>query len=179
MSGPRKFIERLWRLAQASIGQEHQDSEHVLFAINKAIKKVTEDTAAFRFNTAISTMMECLNVFEKERVVSKQSLEKFILLLSPYAPHVCEELWEQLGNANGISTASWPVADENYLEEQNIVIPVQVNGKVRAEIAVTRDAAQADVEKLAMAQENVGKFIDGKEVRKIIYVPNKLLNIVC
>ncbi|MCE9642856.1 MAG: leucine--tRNA ligase [Candidatus Andersenbacteria bacterium] len=179
MSGPRKFIERLWRLAQASIGQEHDDSEAVLFAINKAIKKVTEDTAAFRFNTAISTMMECLNVFEKERIISRKSLENFILLISPYAPHVCEELWEQLGHADGISQASWPIADEQYLEEQNIIIPVQVNGKVRAEIAVTRDAMQADVEKMAMAQENVTKFIDGKEVRKIIYVPNKLLNIVC
>ena len=179
MSGPRKFIERLWRLAQASMSEDHQDSEAVLFAINKAIKKVTEDTAAFRFNTAISTVMECLNVFEKERIISRQSLEKFILLISPYAPHVCEELWEQLGHADGISQASWPIADEQYLEEQNIVIPVQVNGKVRAEISVTRDAMQADVEKMAMAQENVTKFIDGKELRKIIYVPNKLLNIVC
>ena len=179
MSGPRKFIERLWRLAQTSMGEDHQDSEAVLFAINKTIKKVTEDTAAFRFNTAISTMMECLNVFEKERVVSKDSLAKFVLLLAPYAPHVCEELWEQLGNKDGIARAVWPIADGKYLEEQNIVIPVQVNGKVRAEIAVMRDAVQADVEALAMAQENVMKFIDGKAVRKIIYVPNKLLNIVC
>lgn len=178
MGGPRKFIERLWRLAQASIGQEHIDSEKVLYAINKAIQKVSEDTAAFRFNTAISTFMECLNVFEQERVVSKESLEKFILLLAPYAPHVSEEIWEQLGHDDGISRVAWPVIDDRYLEEKTIVIPVQVNGKVRAEISLTRDLSQSDVEKLALSQENVSKFMEGNAVKKIIYVPNKLINFV-
>lgn len=178
MSGPRKFIERLWRLSQASIGQEHADSEAVLYALNKTIKKVTEDTSAFRFNTAISTFMECLNAFEQERIVSRDSLEKFILLLTPYAPHVCEEIWEQLEHKESISKAAWPIADASYLEEKTILIPVQVNGKVRAEISITRELVQEDVEKLAMAQENVAKFLEGNTVRKIIYVPNKLINFV-
>jgi len=178
ISGPRKFIERLWRLAQASIGQDHQDSEQVLYAINKSIKKVSEDTATFRFNTAIATLMECLNVFEREKAVSKESLETFIRLLAPYAPHVCEEVWGRMGYAGGISRARWPVADERYLAEKTIVIPVQVNGKVRAEISIARDASQEEVEALARQQENVVKHVAGAQVKKVVYVPSKLINFV-
>jgi leucyl-tRNA synthetase len=178
MSGPRKFIERVWRLAYASIEQEYVDSDAVLYAINKAIQKVTEDTTAFRFNTAIATMMECLNVFEKEGSISQETLEVFILLLAPYAPHVCEELWQQLGHNDGITNQAWPVFNPTYLEEKTISIPVQVNGKVRAEIVINRDATQEAVEMLAHQQENVEKFIGEREIKKTIYVSNKLLNFV-
>ncbi|HSX25137.1 MAG TPA: leucine--tRNA ligase [Candidatus Andersenbacteria bacterium] len=178
MSGPRKFIERVWRLAHESIEQDHMDSEDVLYAINKTIKKVTEDTLAFRFNTAISALMECLNIFEKEKAVSKDSLEKFILLLSPYAPHVCEELWEQLGHESGISKVNWPAWDENYLTQQNVTIPVQVNGKVRGEVSFIRDSSQQEIETLARAHENVAKYLAEMQVKKIIYIPNKLINFI-
>ncbi|MEK7498982.1 MAG: leucine--tRNA ligase [Patescibacteria group bacterium] len=177
ISGPRRFIERVWKL-QARL-QEDEDSDEVVSALHRTIQRVTEDTQNFRFNTAIAGMMELLNVLEKEKSISKKVFETFLLLLAPYAPHVCEELWDTIGNGGMISTGVWPTFDASLAVEKTVSIAVQVNGKVRGELVVAPDATQEDVEALAKKLSNIDKHISGKEIRKVIYVPGKLISFVC
>ena len=180
MQGPRRFIERVWRMGESVIASPAgEDSEALLAALHKAISRVTGDTQSFRFNTAVSSLMECLNAMEKEEGVSKKTFETFLLLLAPYAPHVAEELWERLGNTSLISRSAWPEFDASLVVEKTISIAVQVNGKVRGELSVDPVATQEEVERAARALENVEKFLDGKTEKKVIYVPGRLINFVC
>lgn len=180
MQGPRRFIERVWRMGTAgAISGTAQDSEGVIVALHKTISRVTTDTQSFRFNTAVSSLMECLNAMEKEKSISKKTFETFLLLLAPYAPHVAEELWEYLGNTSLISRSSWPEFDASLVVEKTVSIAVQVNGKVRGELSVDPAAAQAEVESAARALENVEKYLEGKTEKKVIYVPGRLINFVC
>ena len=180
MQGPRRFIERVWRMGESVIASPAgEDSEALLAALHKAISRVTGDTQSFRFNTAVSSLMECLNAMEKEESVSKKTFETFLLLLAPYAPHVAEELWERLGNTSLISRSAWPEFDSSLVVEKTISIAVQVNGKVRGELSVDPVATQDEVERAARALENVEKFLDGKTEKKVIYVPGRLINFVC
>lgn len=178
MNGPRKFIERVWRIVQNNSDTTEADSPHIVSLLHRTIQKVSEDTQAFRFNTAISTMMEFLNAIEKEERVCRTTLEQFVLLLAPYAPHVCEELWEQLGHSEGIAHAPWPTFNEALLHEDTVTVVVQVNGKVRGEVSIARNASQEDVEKAAREQANVIKYLGDTSVRKVVHVPNKLMNFV-
>ena len=180
MQGPRRFIERVWRMGESVIASPAgEDSEALLAALHKAISRVTGDTQSFRFNTAVSSLMECLNAMEKEESVSKKTFETFLLLLAPYAPHVAEELWERLGNTSLISRSAWPEFDSSLVVEKTISIAVQVNGKVRGELSIDPVATQDEVERAARALENVEKFLDGKTEKKVIYVPGRLINFVC
>lgn len=163
--------------------------------LHKTIKKVTEDIEAFRFNTAVAQMMTFLNSFYKvyeydhaeggAQITMEQNgflrgcdFKKFLILLSPFAPHIAEELWEKLGNKKSIFFEKWPVWDENLVQDETIMLVVQVNGKVRDKMEVLADISEEDAKKKALASERVQKFIDGKEVRKIIFVSGKLVNIV-
>ena len=180
MQGPRRFIERVWRMGESVIASPAgEDSEALLAALHKTISRVTGDTQSFRFNTAVSSLMECLNAMEKEEGVSKKTFETFLLLLAPYAPHVAEELWERLGNTSLISRSAWPEFDSSLVVEKTISIAVQVNGKVRGELSIDPVATQDEVERAARALENVEKFLDGKTEKKVIYVPGRLINFVC
>ena len=180
MQGPRRFIERVWRMGESVIASPAgEDSEALLAALHKTISRVTGDTQSFRFNTAVSSLMECLNAMEKEESVSKKTFETFLLLLAPYAPHVAEELWERLGNTSLISRSAWPEFDSSLVVEKTISIAVQVNGKVRGELSIDPVATQDEVERAARALENVEKFLDGKTEKKVIYVPGRLINFVC
>ena len=131
-----------------------------------------------RFNTAISAMMELTNACTKMDKVSRDILEPFSLLLSPYAPHLSEEMWERLGHSGSNSQTAWPVADESLLVQDTVDIGVQVNGKMRGTISVSLETSQDDAMAAALAQDSVKKFTEGVDIKKIIYVPGKILNIV-
>jgi len=177
VEGCFRFLARTYRLLD-KITDEKPDEEG-LRALHKCIAKVTEETEAMRFNTAISAMMELTNACTKMDSVSREILEPFALMLSPYAPHLSEEMWERLGYAGeSNSKTSWPTADESLLVEDTVDIGVQVNGKMRGTISVTMETSQDDAMAAALDQESVKKFTEGADIKKIIYVPGKILNIV-
>ena len=195
VEGAHRFIKRVWKLAQehaakgeapaldvSSLNKAHKDLRR---DVHKTIAKVSDDLGRRQtFNTAIAAIMELMNSLTKapqesdqDRAVMAEAVEAIILMLNPIAPHVCDELWKALGQAN-VEDAPWPEADKAAMVEDEKLIVVQVNGKVRSKITVSADASKEQVEAAGLADTNVTKFTDGKTVRKIIYVPGKLLNIV-
>lgn len=178
VNGVRKFLDRVWRLQEILIDGNHFTKDMEVL-INQTIKKVTEDYENLKFNTAISQMMILSNTFIKKGEITKKELETFIILLNPCAPHITEEIWERLGNETQLANQNiWPKYDETKLVGATIKIPVQVNGKVRATIEVAEDENKENIIDLAQKEENVVAFIDGNPVKKVIYVPGKILNIV-
>ncbi len=186
MIGSRRFLERVWKLAgkvtatsapaSTSVAVPTSELESLL---HKTVKKVGADIAEMKFNTAISTMMILLNALDEQAAgVSREQYETFLKLLAPFAPHMSEELWAQLGNKTSIHLSAWPVCDEAKIREASRKIGVQVNGKVRAEFAAPSDATDADLEKLALALLEVQKWIAGKPVKKVIVVKGKLVSVV-
>jgi leucyl-tRNA synthetase len=147
--------------------------------LHRTIQKVTEDTEALRFNTAISAMMEFSNhLTGKVEKRPRQVLEPFVLLLAPYAPHVAEELWRVLGHADTLAYEPWPEYDPALTKADEIEVPVQVNGKLRAKLTVPAEIGNDELEKRALADAKVKEQIAGKTVKKVIVVPRKLVNIV-
>ena len=146
--------------------------------INKTIKKVGEDIENFRFNTAISALMILFNKIEKERQLSIVSCQLFVKLLAPFAPHFSEELWYHLGGNKSVHLEKWPQYNKNFIKEKNFELIIQINGKMRAAISVPRGISKEGVEKEALSLEKVKNLISGKEIKKVIFVPNKLINFV-
>jgi len=146
--------------------------------INGTVRKVTSDLENLKFNTAISAMMILVNQYDKKVKISKKGFETLLILLSPFAPHIAEELWQRLGHVSSIFLAPWPKGDstKTLLEITNIA--VQVNGKVRAIIAVTPGMTEDDVKGQARESKQVKAYTEGKTVKKVIYVPGKILSIV-
>ncbi|WP_440602372.1 leucine--tRNA ligase [Bacillus sp. GB_SG_008] len=181
LDGARRFLDRVWRLLVQDNGEL---SEKITDAANKnlekayhqTVKKVTEDYAELRFNTAISQMMMFVNDAYKAETLPKEYVEGFVKLLAPVAPHVAEELWSKLGHNETITYVSWPTFDESKLVEDEVEIVVQVMGKVRAKLTMKKDASKEEMEQLAL--EAIKEQIEGKTVRKVIVVPGKLVNIV-
>ena len=145
---------------------------------HQTIKKVQEAIESLRFNTAISSMMECTNAYTAATEVPRDLFLIFLKLLNPFAPHLTEEINSALGESELLSEQSWPELNESFLVESEIQLIVQVNGKLRARIMVPADISKEDAEAKALAEENVQGFVEGKTVRKIIVVPGKLVNIV-
>ncbi|MGI9118133.1 MAG: leucine--tRNA ligase, partial [Minisyncoccia bacterium] len=159
-------------------------SENLLSAVvtteitlHKTIKKVTEDIENFAFNTAISSLMICLNEFENAPVVSVDMYKIFLQLLAPFAPHITDEVWSILGEKKSIHNSMWPKHDPKKIVSNTVTIGIQVNGKIRAEITIPTNANQSDVEKMALQNEKVQAWLEGKEIKKIIYIPGRLINI--
>ncbi|MEI4832011.1 leucine--tRNA ligase [Bacillus sp. FJAT-53711] len=181
LDGARRFLDRVWRLFIQDNGEL---SEKITDAANQnlekvyhqTVKKVTEDYAELRFNTAISQMMMFINDAYKAETLPKEYVEGFVKMLAPVAPHVAEELWNKLGHNETISYVSWPTFDESKLVEDEVEIVVQVMGKVRAKLTMKKDASKEEMEQLAL--EAIKEQIEGKTVRKVIVVPGKLVNIV-
>ncbi|MEI6280954.1 MAG: class I tRNA ligase family protein, partial [bacterium] len=171
--GSRRFIERVWNL-QYKIQKNKKYDE---FEIEKTIKKVTEDIEEMKFNTAISTLMIFINEVGKLEFISQGVYEKFLQILSPFAPHVTEELWSNLGEKKSINLSIWPKWDENLIKDEEIKIVIQVNGKVRAEMMINLADDEENIKKQAVSNEIILKHIDNKEIKKIIYVKNRLINI--
>ncbi|MDL3985927.1 leucine--tRNA ligase [Shewanella xiamenensis] len=196
VEGAHRFIKRLWKLASEYVAQDNSEALDVSKLtseqkalrreVHKTIAKVTDDIGRRQmFNTAVAAVMELMNHLQKapqttgqDRAIIGEALTAVVRLLYPIIPHVSFTLWNELGNTNSIEDSQWPVVDESALVEDSKLIVVQVNGKVRAKITVAADADQASVEALGMADEQVIKYLDGVTVRKVIYVPGKLLSIV-
>jgi leucyl-tRNA synthetase len=177
MVGSRRFLERVWKL-QEKVISKHADGEDVILLLNQTIKKVEEDIESFNANTAISSMMILSNLLETQEKVSKKTYLDFIKILSPFAPHICEEIWQIFGNKKTIVLEKWPKYDATKIVSSKAKIVVQINGKVRATIEVPIDSLQNIVEKEALKNEIVAKWIDNKKVVKIIFIQNKIINFV-
>ena len=181
IDGVNRFLKKLWGLFYKGDDMVITDVEPTadeLKALHKLIKKVTYDIENFSFNTSISAFMICVNELTSLKCKSKAILEQVLVVLAPFAPHITEELWHALGNNTTICDANWPVHNEEYLKEANVTYAVSFNGKARYNIEVAVDTPREEVEKLALEHESAAKWIDGKSIRKIIVVPNKIVNIV-
>ncbi len=184
IEGVRRFLERTWRLVvddEDNLDARVQDTEpgeDSLRILHKTIDAVTTMTEDLRFNTAISQMMVFVNEMTALEVRPRSVLEQFVLLLNPYAPHMAEELWSRLGHSGTLTYETWPVADPQYLVEDLINVVVQVNGKVREQLAVPADIDKDEIIAQALASEKVQGWTEGKTVVKTIYVPGKLVSVV-
>jgi len=172
--GVRRFLDKIWNLQNKIIEDENIDVEKLL---HKTIKKVTADIKVLGFNTAISQMMIFVNLVQKHGLTKKQ-YEILLKILSPFAPHISEELFESLGNAEFISNQAWPKYDEALAKDDMITIAIQINGKVRDEIELPVDINENEVKKLVMRKDKIKEWIENKEIRKFIYVPGRIINIV-
>ena len=178
VEGCFRFLNRIWRLAIEKAESLTPNAEQkVIHLTHKTIKNVTEDIERFSFNTAIAKLMELTNSLY-ELGATKDSLHSLLLLLSPFAPHVAEELWHQLGNKDSICKQPWPKFDPALARESELTIPVQVNGKLRDTITVPADAGEEEIKDKAQASDKVKVHTAGKQIVKIISVPKKLINIV-
>ncbi|NUQ65021.1 MAG: leucine--tRNA ligase [Pirellulales bacterium] len=187
VNGVRGFLDRVWRMIVDERAEEVrlnpavtdvEPSEEQNRVLHRTIKAVTDDLNQMAFNTAIARMMEFTNYFLKEAPRPKGAMEKLVLLLSPYAPHLCEELWRVLGHSDTLAYEPWPAYDEAAIRESTVEIPVQVNGKLRAKIQVPADADQAALESTARGNERVAELLEGKKVLKTIVVPGRMVNFV-
>ncbi|MGM0146090.1 leucine-tRNA ligase [Enterococcus sp. AZ153] len=183
LEGSRKFLDRVWRL----IVDENNKMRDRITTLNdgkldkvyhQTVKKVTEDYENLHFNTAISQLMVFVNEAYKVDALPYEYIEGFVQLLAPIAPHIGEELWAILGNEQDLSYAPWPTYDEAALIEDEVEVVFQINGKVRAKASVARDLSKEELEKTAMDDESIKEQLEGKTIRKVIVVPNKLVNIV-
>ena len=178
MDGARKWLERVYRLATNSEMITDEATPELNYSYNFTVKKVTNDIETLNFNTAISQMMIFVNDVYKLGKVNKEMLKGFIQMLSCFAPHLGEELFHSLTGKDTVTYEPWPTYDEAVLEQRKVEIAVQVNGKVRGRFEADMDTAKEELEKMAFSLESVTKFTDGKEIRKVIVIPNKIVNIV-
>jgi leucyl-tRNA synthetase len=187
VNGVRGFLDRVWRMivSEKSEALELNPAVKITEAtaeqnrvLHKTIGAVTNDIETLSFNTAIAKMMEFTNFFTKEDQRPKAVMEQFVLLLSPFAPHLAEELWELLGHQKSLAYEPWPKADEAWLKEDTVEVPVQVNGKLRSRIVVPSDADSPTIEAAARADDRTAELLTGKQVVKVIVVPGKLVNFV-
>ncbi|MCI5972752.1 MAG: leucine--tRNA ligase [Anaerococcus sp.] len=175
--GCRKYLERVFNLTDLVVeGEEY--SKELEVVINQTIKKVSEDYENLKFNTAIAQLMTLLNEMKSLGKITKKDFRTYITLLNPVAPHMTEELWEMMAYEGELNQTTWPSYDEDKLSFDSFEMPVQVNGKVRATVMMDKDASKEDAIKSAQEDNNIKSYIEGKEIRKIIYVPGKILNIV-
>jgi len=182
IEGVHRFLKKLWRLfydeLKGKVWNEEKATDAELKVLHKTIKKIEEDTERFSFNTGVSTFMICVNELTDLKCHKKEVLEQLLILLAPYAPHISEELWSQLGNSGTILDAAFPKWNDKYLKETSKAYPVAINGKTRTELTLSLDATQQQVEELVLKDAIVTKWLEGKQPKKIIYVKNKMINVV-
>ncbi len=182
ITGTHRFLSRFWRLLISSEGKPAQGagqgSEAFVRQLHKTIKKLTEDSENMRFNTSIAALMELVNAGLKEETIGRDAARSMILLLSPYAPHIAEELWERYGGRTSLAYEAWPSFDPSRVVEDVITISIQVNGKLRATLEVSRATSPEQIKSAAKALEAVARHLEGKALLKEIYVPGKIVNFV-
>lgn len=173
--GTRRFLDRVWAMKDFVSKEESND---VTVSLHKTIKKVGEDVESFSFNTAVSAMMIFVNTVYESKSITKKSYESFLILLSVFAPHMTEEIWKNLGNKKTIFTGKWPVFKEEYLKSDKVTVVVQVNGKVRAELSLDIDIDDDFAKKIALENPKIQELVKESEIKRVIVVKNRLINIV-
>jgi len=175
--GPRRFLEKVWRLRGRTSDTDSRGStsENLM---HQTIKKVSEDIESMGFNTAVSALMIYANTLDKQEKVSQTELETLLLLLAPFAPHITEELWASLGHKGSIHIENWPAYDQKKIEKDEITLAVQVNGKVRASLSVSRSQSDEEMRVAALSLVEIKKWLNGKEPKRVIIVPKRIISIV-
>lgn len=176
--GPYRFLQRVWAMNDRINNVEPSGED--LKIMHKTIRKVTEDIKNIKSNTAIAALMEWLNYLSRKESIAKEEYKTMLLLLAPFAPHITEELWSTLGEEGSIHTHDWPKFEEKYLEEENVLMVVQINGKVRDALVIQKDILnnESEVQKMALESQKVQKFLEGATPKKTIYIPGKVINFV-
>lgn len=175
--GIHRFLERIWRISEKSISSNSPTSEQ-LKVLHKTIKKVKIDTENLDFNTAIAQMMIFANFFINVDSIPLAIWKPFVLILAPYAPHIAEELWEKLGEKPSVANCRYPDFDEKLTVDDEVTLVVQINGKVRQKLTVTRDLPEDEVKKILASDSKINSLAEGKEIVKLIYIPNRIVNLI-
>ena len=182
IEGVHRFLRKLWRLfndeLKGKIWTVDQSTDSELKIINRTIKKIEQDTENFSFNTAVSAFMVCVNELADAKCHKKEVLQKLLVLLAPYAPHIAEELWSQLGNTGSVLDADYPALEEKYLVETSKEYPLSINGKLRTTLTLSLELQQTEVEAIVLQNDVVQKWLEGKAPKKIIFVKGKMINVV-
>lgn len=182
IEGVYRFLRKLWRLffdeQKGKIWNEGKATDAELKVLHKAIKKIEEDTERFSFNTSVSAFMVCVNELTDLKCSKKEILEPLVIMLSPYAPHICEELWHGLGNSTSVLDSAYPVYEQQYTIESVKEYPVSINGKLRTTIIIDLNASQDEVQQIVLKNDVVKKWVDEKPLKKFIFVKGKMVNVV-
>ena len=182
IDGCSRFLRKVWSLFYSREGNlilsDSEPSRDSLKSINKLIRKVSQDIENYSYNTSISAFMICVSELAQQKCSSRVVLEQFVELLAPFAPHICEELWEVLGHHTTVYDSPWPEAKEEFLKQDSETISISFNGKTRFTMDFAPEATSKDIEAAVMASDNTAKYIDGKKIVKVIVVPHRIVNIV-
>jgi leucyl-tRNA synthetase len=182
IDGTFKFLRKFWRLFHNENGEftvaEGEADKKALKALHQAIQKVEYDVEHFSFNTSVSTFMICVNTLTDLKCNNKAVLSDLVRIIAPYAPHICEELWEKLGNKESVSEAGWPQFNPDFIKEDDHTYPVSVNGKHRDNMTFSLNTPKEEIEKAVLANPKIQKWVEDKPIKKMIIVPNKIVNIV-
>jgi leucyl-tRNA synthetase len=183
ITGTHSFLKKLWRLYHSGDDSSFSvsndaPSKDALKTLHKTIKKVEEDIENFSFNTSVSTFMICVNELSSQKCTNRAILEPLAILVSPYAPHIAEELWEKLGNSKSISMKDFPKFEASYLVESNKEYPISFNGKMRFKLELPLDLSKDEIEAAVMSHQKTKDQLQGRSPKKVIIVPGKIVNIV-
>jgi len=182
IDGCHRFLKKFWGLFYTRDGKAAWASGTAtpgqLKSVHKLIKKVSQDIETFSYNTSISAFMICVNELQQQKCTDKELLTDLVVLIAPFAPHIAEELWHELGNSGSVCDASWPAYDEKYLVESTVQMGIAFNGKRRFEMQFAADAGNSDIEQAVMADSRTAKYVEGKQVVKVIIVPKRMVNVV-
>jgi leucyl-tRNA synthetase len=180
ITGIRRFLEKVWRLTHDAVAaSDGPVPPEVLTKLHQTIRKVTSDTESLNYNTAIAAMMEYVNLVQEKAAASPATMRRLVILLAPYAPHFAEELWVLLGGTErSVFDVPWPVFDESQAAGGPVEIAIQVNGRLRGRLVLGRGASEEQVVALALEMDGVKKFVNGNKVKKVIYVQDRLVNLV-
>ena len=182
IDGCHRFLKKFWNLFDGvscnSVATNGTASPEELKSLHKLIKKVSQDIPQFSYNTSISAFMICVNELSQLKCTNPEILKQLVILIAPFAPHIAEELWEKLGQQGSVCDAQWPAWNEEYLVESSVTMGVAFNGKRRFEMQFPADADNKSVEEAVLKSEQAQKYIDGKQIVKVIIVPKRMVNIV-
>jgi leucyl-tRNA synthetase len=178
IDGCHRFLKKFWNLFDGVSAEQKEATAEELKSLHKLIKKVSQDIPAFSYNTSISAFMICVNELSQLKCKNPEILKQLVILIAPFAPHIAEELWERLGQQGSVCDAQWPTWNEEYLVESSVTLGVAFNGKRRFEMQFAADADNKSIEEAVLKSEQAQKYIDGKQIVKVIIVPKRMVNIV-
>ena len=182
INGVHNFLKKFWKLIHNNknefIVSDLDPTNEEYKIIHACIKKVSEDLSRFTFNTAVSAFMICINELTNLKCNKRKIITPFIILLSPYAPYIAEEIWQKLGNNNSIYSAKWPDFEKKYLEEKNYTYPVSFNGRMRFKLDLSLDLSKDEIEKIVLSNPKTQSYLLENKIKRIIIIPKKIINIV-